>query len=99
MQLETSLTTSQLALTAGVLLVAYTIFAFFLQPLLSEQGKYLSSQSWVGLKQQSFAKLRASFDVLYHTRSMVKDGYEQVGMCLICPRALADQFIKVYVEE
>lgn len=88
MEIETSITTSHLALTAGVLLVAYTIFSLFIQPMFSEQAKYLQSQSWVGLKKHSFAKAKAGMDALKNTRQMVEEGYQKVREALSIEEAL-----------
>lgn len=77
-RLETSVSTTQLALAASGLAVAYILVSAFILPVLSHQGKYWSSQSWVGLQKQWFARYRAGVNAVKDTRTMLCEGYEKV---------------------
>ena len=74
--LQDSISTAQLALSAGSVLVAYVFFSIIVLPLISTQGKWLSSQKWVGLKKQWFSQYRAGFSTLRNTREMLYSGTE-----------------------
>lgn len=76
---EAPITATQVAVAASALAVAYIIVAGFILPFLSHQGKYWSTQSWVGLRKQWFAKYRAGAGAIKNTRTMVAEGYDKVG--------------------
>lgn len=65
-----------MALSAGSVLVAYVFFSIVILPLTTTQGKFLSSQTWVGLKKQWFSHYRAGFSTLRNTREMLYSGTE-----------------------
>lgn len=73
-----SLSTSHLLLSSGAFLVTYFFVCVVILPLLSSRGKFLNSQSWIGLKKQWFAKYRGGFATLHNTREMIVEGYEKV---------------------
>lgn len=64
---------------AGAFLAVYAIVSLIVFPLFSSQDKYLRSQSWVGVKKQWLAKLRAGLDSIMNVHAMVAEGYEKVG--------------------
>lgn len=78
MQLDSGVTTAQVAAAAGSLAVAYIALTVLILPLLSEPQKYWRSQSWVGVKKQAFARIRAGFNSLKHTKEYVAEGYAKV---------------------
>lgn len=74
--LQDSISTAQLAVSAGSVFVAYIFFSIVVLPLITTQGKWLSSQKWVGLKKQWFSQYRAGFSTLKNTREMLYSGTE-----------------------
>lgn len=83
MQLETSITTSHVVLTASAFVLSYFIATVFIYPLLSQDAKWWKSQSWVGLRDQWFAQVRAGFATIKDTRSFVEEGYKKVRHTMI----------------
>lgn len=75
---ETPSTALQVVLAVSALTGAYLIVFGFILPFLSHQGKFWSTQPWVGLQKQWFAKYRAGVDAIKNTRTMVGEGYNKV---------------------
>ncbi|CAK1357849.1 unnamed protein product [Cercospora beticola] len=94
--LQDTISISQLAFSAGSLLIAYSFFSIVVLPLISARGKFLSSQTWIGIKKQWFAHYRAGFAAVKNTHYMVKEGANKClkrGKPFVLPQFSAEPYV------
>ncbi|KAM3424782.1 hypothetical protein BST61_g6763 [Cercospora zeina] len=94
--LQNAISTTQLALSAGSLLLAYAFFSFLVLPLITARGKFLSSQTWIGIKKQWFARYRAGFSAVKNTHYMVIEGANKClkqGKPFVLPQFSAEPLV------
>lgn len=58
--------------------IAFLLIALFVRSYFSSKARYYRKSPWVGLQNRFFRKLRARFNSVTSTRSMLEEGYQQV---------------------